>query len=167
MKKLALLFGLAAAMAASQAMAQVYLNELSIFGNWSRTRQSGQSIDIANVDVGYGRYLTPQTVGTLSYSHLNTEAMGSTSWMLGLKHYYDIGRRGNVVPYVDGAVGTTKAFGTTNNTSDRGRRWEFGAGVSTFFTEATSFDVGIEFFRNQTRPGGSGTIFGMGFTTRF
>jgi opacity protein-like surface antigen len=154
-------------MAASQAMAQVYPNELSFFGNWSRTRQSGQSVDVHNLDVGYGYYFTPQTVGTLSYSKLNTERTGSTSIMLGVKHYFDIGRRGSVIPYMNGGVGTTKGFGTTNNESDRGRRWEMGAGVATFFTEATSFDVGIEFFRNQTRPGASGTIYGMGFTTRF
>ena len=167
MKKLALLLGLAAAMAAGPAMAQVYPSELSIFGNWTRTRQSGQSVDVRNLDVGYGYYLTPQTVGTLSYSKFNDESTGQTSIMLGLKHYFDIGRRGNVVPYVNGGVGTTKGFGATGNESDRGRRWEMGTGVSTFLTEATSFDIGIEFFRNQTRPGGSGTIYGMGLTTRF
>ena len=161
MRKPALLLGIAIAMTAGQAMAQAYRHELSVFGNWAHFKQSGQTTSVNILDIDYGYYFTPQMVGTLGVSRFSTEGMGSTDLMLGGKYYFGIGRRGSFLTYVDGGIGTTKSAG------DRGRRWELGGGFAYFVTEATSFDVGIDWFGIKTSPSMSGTIIGVGFTTRF
>lgn len=161
MKRLALVLGMAIAMTASQAMAQVYRHELSLFGNWARAKQSGVKSNLSILDIDYGYYFTPRLVGTLGVSRFSTEGMGSTDLMLGGKYYFGIGRRGSFLPYVDGGYGSTKSA------ADRGRRWELGGGFAYFVTEATSFDVGIDWFGVKTGPSTTGTVIGMGFTTRF
>jgi hypothetical protein len=161
MRKLALLLGMTIAMAAGQAMAQTYRHELSFFGNWTRLKQSGQAVSVSILDVDYGYYFTPQMVGTLGISRFSTDGMGSTDVMLGGKYYFGVGRRDSILPYLAGGLGTTKTA------VERARRWELGGGFAYFLTESTSFDVGIDWFGIKTNPSTSGTIIGMGFTTRF
>jgi len=161
MKKSALLLGVALAMAAGPAMAQTYRHELSIFGNWTRLKQSGETIGVSILNVDYGYYFTPQLVGTLGVSRFSTDGMGSTDAMLGGKYYFGVGRRGSYLWYVDGGIGSTKTAG------DRGQRWELGGGLAYMITESTSFNIGIDWYGIKTTPGTLGTIIGMGFTTRF
>jgi hypothetical protein len=161
MKKLALVLGVLGAFAAGQAAAQTNRHEISAFGSWAHYKNSGQTTNVNFLDLDYGYYFTPQFVGTIGASRFSTDGTGSTDVMLGGKYYFGVGRRGNFVPFVDGALGTSKSAG------ERARRWEFGGGLSYFVTEATSFDVGIEWFRIKHTPTTSGTLIGMGFTTRF
>ena len=161
MKKVALLLGMAIAMAAGQAMAQTYRHELSAFGSWTRMKQSGEAVNVNILDVDYGYYFTPQTVGTLGISRFSSDRIGSTDVTLGGKYYFGVGRRDSIVPYVAGGIGTTKTAG------ERARRWELGGGFAYFVTESTSFDIGFDWFGIKTSPSTSGTLFGVGFTTRF
>lgn len=161
MKKIAPLLAMAVAMTAGQAMAQTYRHELSAFGSWTHLKQSGQTSNLSILDLDYGYYFTPQIVGTLGVSRFSTEGLGSTDVMLGGKYYFGTVRRGSYVPYLDGGIGTTKTAG------ERARRWELGGGIAYFVTEATSFDVGFDFFGIKTNPSTSGTIIGIGLTTRF
>ncbi|HEX9395593.1 MAG TPA: hypothetical protein VF943_02525 [Burkholderiales bacterium] len=161
-KKLALLAGVALAMAASQVMAQGYRSELSAFGNYTRMHQSDQSTSFSMLDVGYGYYFSPQLVGTLNITRVSSNSFGYTDLGLGAKYYFGVGRRSSFVPFVDGNIGIQKA------PSQHDRRWQFGFGGAYFVTEATSFDVGMHLFQVSSTPYiTNGTIFGMGFTTRF
>lgn len=161
MRKLALVLGVCGALAAGEAAAQTNRHELGIFGSWAHYKNSGQTTNVSFLDVDYGYYFTPQAVGTIGVSRFSTDGTGSTDAMLGGKYYFGTGRRDAFVPFVDGALGTSKSAG------ERARRWEFGGGLSYFVTESTSFDIGIEWFRVKTSPTTSGTLIGMGFTTRF
>ena len=161
-RKLALLAGVVMAMTAGLALAQGYRSELSAFGNYTRIKQQGQTSSISILDLGYGYYFTPQWVGKIDVTRVSADSFGYTDVGLGAKYYTSVGRRGSFSWFFDGTIGVEK--GPTHHD----RRYQFGFGGAWFVTEATSFDAGIHWFRVATEPfSASGTIFGMGFTTRF
>lgn len=162
MKKISVAAGLALLLLAGQAAAQAYRSELSTFGSYTRIKQGGQTTSFSILDVGYGYYFTPQFVGTLAMTRVSADGFGYTDLGIGAKYYFGIGRRGSILPFIDAN------FGIEKTPSYHDSRWQAGGGFAWFVTEATSFDLGMHYYRVSTEPSRtSGTIMGMGFTTRF
>jgi len=161
MKRLALVLGMALLMAAGQAMAQVYRHEVSTYGNWTHFSKAGQSTNVGIFELNYGYFFTPQFLGTLNYTRVSSDGFGYQDYGLGLKYYFGIGRRSSFIPFIDGSVGEEKTA------AERKLLWKVGGGFSYFVTEATSFDTGLHYYKVHTDPSFSGTVFGVGFTTRF
>jgi hypothetical protein len=168
MRKLALLVGALMAMSASLAMAQGYRTELSTFGSYTRIKNQGQTTSLSIFDVGYGYYFTPQFVGKIDVTRVSANSFGYTDFALGAKYYFGVGRRSSFITFVDGNYGVEKGTNQQAGSSHHDSRWQLGFGGAYFVTESTSFDVGLHWFRVSTEPySSSGTIVGMGFTTRF
>jgi len=117
----------------------------------------------------YGRYFRPQLVGTVGFQRNRLEAGGAdvatTAATVGAKYYFSPPRGNAIVPFVDGAVGV--AWTKANGNDDTDFTWEFGGGVSWFFTPATSFDAGLRLFQTSTEIETKGTRLFVGITTRF
>jgi len=161
-RKLVLLVGALLALNAGLAMAQGYRNEVSLFGNYTRMHQSGNVSSFSILDLGYGYYFTPQWVGKIDLTRVSSDSFGYTDLGLGAKYYTSVGRRGSFSWFFDGTLGIHTA------PSQRDRRYQFGFGAAQFITESTSLDLGIHWFRVASDPYiTNGTIFGIGFTTRF
>ena len=169
MKKLALLLGVLAGLAfAGAASAQAYRNEVSAFGSYTRMHQSGNTTSFSILDLGYGYYFSSQFVGTIGLQRVSTGTFGFTDIGIGAKYYFGVGRRSSFIPFVDAGLGTEKASDLATGSSHHNRRYQFGFGGAYFVTEATSFDVGLHWFRVASDPfSTNGTVMGMGFTTRF
>ena len=161
-RKFLLLAGALLAMNAAPALAQGYRHEVSAFGNYTRMHQSSQTSSFSILDLGYGYYFTPQWVGKIDYTRVSADTFGYTDIGIGAKYYTSVGRRGSFSWFFDGTLGIEKA------PSRQDRRYQFGFGGAWFVTEATSFDLGVHWFRVASQPYIiNGTVFGMGFTTRF
>ena len=155
MKKLAFVLGLVLSLAVGQAIAQAQHHEFSTFGQWARFKSGGTTTSVSILNLGYGYYFTPQLVGTLGITRVSASGFGATDVVIGGKYYFSIGRKGSLVPFVDGQIGTTKTD------TSRDRRWQLGGGVSYFVSESTSFDAGLHWLRINTDPSTSGTIIGV------
>ena len=111
----------------------------------------------------------PQLVGTLGLHRTFFEGGGieaaSTAFTVGAKYYITAPRAQGVAPFLDAAIGVAKTDNGRDNSTDF--TWEFGGGVSWFFTEATSFDAALRLFHTDTDIETKGTRIFVGITTRF
>ena len=166
----ALAVGFALSGLAAPAVAQTpqFSNEISVFGNWSDTREP-VDIEMTTVWLRYGRVVAPQLVGTIGVQRSRFEAAGvdsaSTALTVGAKYYFTQMTTQRIVPFVDAAVGVAISDSGNDDSSDF--TWEFGGGLSWFFTPHTSFDAGLRFFHTSTDVATKGTRFIIGLTTRF
>jgi hypothetical protein len=161
----AAVLGIAAPAAAQQA---TFSNEVSLFGRWDDIREPAD-VERTDVFLRYGRFFRPQLVGTVGFQRSRVEAEGSdvatTAATIGAKYYVSPLRANAIVPFVDGAVGF--AWTKANGNDDTDFTWEFGGGVSWFFTQATSFDAALHLFQTSTEIETKGTRLSVGITTRF
>jgi hypothetical protein len=154
--------------AASQSQtAQPFSGEIQLFGTWED--RDDPDIETTNITARYGHFFRPQLVGTLGLRYDSVEVPGSDSFgvsaLIGAKYYFNPLRTQAIVPFVDGAIG----FAHTDNGPDDSTdlTWEFGGGVSWFFTQATSIDAGLRLFHTDTDVETKGTQIFVGMTTRF
>lgn len=154
--------------AAAQQTAYPYRNEIGLSGSWEDYREP-EDLERSTLSLRYGRFVSPQLVGTFTLQRDRIEADGldftSTSWLIGAKYYFNAPRAQAIVPFVDGGIG----FSTIDTGSDDSTdlTWEIGGGVSWFFSQATSFDAGLRFFHTDTDVETKGTRIFVGITTRF
>jgi hypothetical protein len=165
-KKFAVMLGLFLSLAAGAAQAQ--RNELSAFGAWNSLSSGGRDFDVTILNVNYGYYFTPQFVGTLGVTRIDTDNGGGssadfTTFEAGAKFYFAAPRQGNFTPFIDGGIGIwdNKATNSTDTS------WRIGVGGAYFITEATSIDPTISYINIQSSPKTNGHIFGVRITTRF
>lgn len=170
-KTIAALFAGAAlvgfALPASAQQPLPFSNEISLFGTWEDRKDP--DIERSNVTLRYGRFFRPQIVGTLGLAYESTEVPGADSSSLiatvGAKYYFAPLRAQAIVPFVDGAIGVAHTDNGPSDSTDL--YWEFGGGVSWFFTQATSIDAGLRLFHADTDVETKGTRIFVGITTRF
>jgi hypothetical protein len=164
----ALLAAAALAGVAQGAHAQALRNEVSIFGSWEDIREPNK-FEQSTVNLRYGRFVTPQFVGTAGLQRSHFEGSGfdatSTALTIGAKYYFIAPRSQAIVPFIDASLGAAKTDNGTSDSTDL--TWEFGGGASFFFTEATSFDAGLRLFHTNTDSTTKGTRAFVGITTRF
>lgn len=143
-------------------------HEISLFGNWEDTREP-EDVERTNLFLRYGRFFSPQLVGTLGLQRSRLEAAGTdvatTALTVGAKYYISPPRSQAIAPFLDAAIGYANTDTGANDSNDL--IWEFGGGVSWFFTEATSFDAGLRFFQTDTDIETQGTRLTVGITSRF
>ena len=170
-KAIAALFAGAAlggfALPASAQQSMPFSNEIQLFGTWEDRKDP--DIETSNVVLRYGRFFRPQLVGTLSLRYSSTEVPGADQSALGAlvgaKYYFAPIRAQSMVPFVDGAIGIAHTDSGPSDSTDF--TWEFGGGVSWFFTPDTSFDAGLRLFHTDTDVETKGTQIFVGITTRF
>lgn len=164
----ALVAGAALGLAALPVAAQTYRNEISLYGAWEDQRKP-TDLEQSHIAARYGRYVSPQLVGTLGLRRSRFEGGGfeatSTALTVGAKYYINAPRAQAIAPFVDAAVGAAITDNGRDSSTDL--TWEFGGGVSWFFTEATSFDAALRFFHTSTDLETKGTRLVLGITTRF
>jgi outer membrane protein with beta-barrel domain len=164
----ALVAGIALTGLALSASAQTFSNEVSVFGSWEDTR-APVDIDQTNVYARYGRVIAPQVVGTVGLQRSRFKATGvdstTTALTVGAKYYITPTTTRAIVPFVDASIGVANTDSGADDGTDF--TWEFGGGVSWFFTPATSFDAGLRFFHTSTDVTTKGTRLFVGVTTRF
>lgn len=158
-----------AALAAPAAAQQTYphRNEISVAGSWDDVREPAD-VEITNVQLRYGRFMTQQFLATGALTRTSFEATGidttSTTFMVGAKYYINPPRVG-LVPFLDAAIGVAMTDTGASDSSDL--TWEFGGGAAYFLTERTSLDAGIRFYHTDTDAETRGTRLFVGLTTRF
>jgi hypothetical protein len=144
-----------------------FSNEISLFGTWEDRKDP--DIETTRIAARYGRFLRPQIVGTLGLRYDSTEVPGADSSalavLIGAKYYFTPPRAQAIVPFIDGAIGLAHSDNGPSDSTDL--TWEFGGGVSWFFTQATSFDAGLRLFQTDTDIETKGTQIFVGITTRF
>jgi hypothetical protein len=154
--------------AAAQQQGSAFSSEVSVFGMWEDLREPAD-VERTDVFLRYGRYFRPQIVGTLGFQRSRLEAAGSdvatTAATIGAKYYFTPPRTNAMVPFLDGAIGVAWTKANGDDSSDF--TWEFGGGVSWFFSAATSFDAGLHLFQTSTDVETKGTRLFVGITTRF
>jgi hypothetical protein len=154
--------------AAAQQQPSTFGSEISLFGMWDDIREP-DNFERTEVNLRYGRYFRPQLVGTVGFQRWRLEADGSdiasTAATIGAKYYVTPPRANAIVPFVDGAIGL--AWTKANGDDSTDFTWEFGGGVSWFFTAATSFDAGLHLYQTKTDIETKGTRLFVGVTTRF
>jgi hypothetical protein len=164
----ALIAGAALAGVAQAALAQTFRNEVSVFGSWEDIDEPTK-LEQTTLDLRYGRFVAPQLVGTLGLRRTFFEGGGieaaSTALMVGAKYYITAPRNQGLAPFLDAALGVAKTDNGRDNSTDFS--WEFGGGLSWFFTEATSFDAALRLFHTDTDVETKGTRIFVGITTRF
>jgi hypothetical protein len=170
-KLMAALFAAALTALSGQAMAQAqaHSNEISLFGSYDDVDEPTEA-EVFNLNLRYGRFLSPQLVATLGLnrSSFETDAAESTSTaiLVGAKYYFGEVRAQNLVPFADAAVGfaNTDATGVGDSTD---LTWEFGGGAAFMFSEATSLDAALRFYHTDTDSRTKGLRLFVGLTTRF
>lgn len=159
------LAGFAVPAASQQAMP--FNNEIQLFGSWLDQKDPDQ--ETTNIVARYGRFFRPQIVGTLGLRYAHSEVPGpdasELAVLIGGKYYFTPLRAQAIVPFVDGAIGLAHRDSGVSDSSDF--TWEFGGGVSWFFTQATSIDAGLRLFHTDTDVETKGTQLFVGITTRF
>jgi opacity protein-like surface antigen len=164
----ALVAGAALGCAAVTASAQTYRNEISLFGAWEDTREP-VDVEQSHLFARYGRFVSPQMVGTLGLQRSRFEGGGleatTTAITVGAKYYIHAPKARVIAPFVEAAVGAAIIDDGSEDSTDL--TWELGGGVSWFFTEATSFDASLRFFQTSTDIETKGTRLFVGITTRF
>jgi opacity protein-like surface antigen len=167
-KSLALFAGMALGCAAVTASAQTYRNEISLFGAWEDTREP-VDVEQSHLFARYGRFVSPQLVGTLGLQRSRFEGGGleatSTGITVGAKYYIQPPKARVIAPFLEAAVGAAITDSGRDDSTDL--TWELGGGVAWFFTEATSFDATLRFFQTSTDIETKGTRLFVGITTRF
>ncbi|HEX6265834.1 MAG TPA: outer membrane beta-barrel protein [Burkholderiales bacterium] len=145
-----------------------YQNEISVFGTWDKVDEPVE-IEVTNVQLRYGRYLSPQIVGTAALSRTrfetNTSDDVTTALMVGAKYYFSQLRAQALVPFVDGAIGLANTDSGGSDSTDF--TWEVGGGVAYFISERTSLDASIRLYQTSTDAETEGTRLFVGLTTRF
>ena len=163
-----LIAGAALAGVAQGALAQTFRNEVSLFGSWEDIDEPTK-LEQTTLDLRFGRFVSPQLVGTLGLRRTFFEGGGieaaSTALMVGAKYYITPPRNQGLAPFLDAALGVAKTDNGRDNSTDFS--WEFGGGLSWFFTEATSFDAALRLFHTDTDVETKGTRMFVGITTRF
>ena len=162
-----LLIGAALAAVAAPAAAQTHRNEISVAGSWDDVREPAD-VEVTNVQLRYGRFMTPQLVATGGFARTRFQATGidtaTTALTVGAKYYVSPPRVG-LVPFVDAAVGVAMTDTGASDSSDV--TWELGGGAAYFLTERTSLDAGLRFYHTDTDAATRGTRLFVGLTTRF
>ena len=145
-----------------------FTNEISVFGSWENMDEP-VDVEQTNINLRYGRVIQPQLVGTLGLRRTRFEGGGidaaATALLVGAKYYITAPRGNAIVPFLDAAVGVAMTDDGRDDSTDL--TWEFGGGVSWFFTQATSFDAALRFFHTNTDVETKGTRITIGLTTRF
>lgn len=143
-------------------------NEISLYGSWQNLNEPTDSSQ-THVDVRYGRFVTPQLLGTagLLYSRFKGPTIDATSAGLtvGAKYYINAPRAQAIAPFLDASVGAALTDDGQKNSTDL--TWELGGGVAYFLTDATSLDAALRLFHTNTDVTTKGTRFLFGITTRF
>jgi opacity protein-like surface antigen len=164
----ALVAGAALAGVAQGALAQTFRNEVSLFGSWEDIDEPTK-FEQSNLYLRYGRFVSPQFVGTLGLQRWRFEGSGidasTLALTVGAKYYITPPRNQAIAPFLDAAIGVAKTDNGSDDSTDF--TWEVGGGVSWFFTEATSFDAGLRLFHTSTDVETKGTRIFVGITTRF
>jgi opacity protein-like surface antigen len=149
------------------AVAQTHRNEISVAGSWDDVREPAD-VEVTNVQLRYGRFMSPQLVATGGLHRTRFQATGldtaTTAFTVGAKYYINAPRQG-LVPFVDAAVGVAMTDTGSSDSSDF--TWELGGGAAYFLTERTSLDAGIRFYHTDTDAATRGTRLFVGLTTRF
>lgn len=156
------------------AFAQEKANEISFSGSVTNIDFGGVSMTMTQGNVSYGKYLTPQLVGTVSYRLTDTSTSGFSSTDsaigLGAKYYLNVAKSGDFVPFGEAGLsfGSNKSSGSS--TSNTGIL--IGAGASYFMTETASIDGAFDFISASASGGGASstitmTILRVGLTQRF
>jgi hypothetical protein len=150
------------------ACAQAFKNEVSISGSWEDINEPTDFEQIT-LFLRYGRFVTPQLVGTAGLQHSSFEGPGfeakNTGLTVGAKYYITVPRNQAISPFLDASIGVAKTDNGSEDSTDF--TWEFGGGISWFFTEATSVDAALRLFHTSTDVETKGTRFFLGLTTRF
>jgi hypothetical protein len=170
-KTIAVLFAGAAlagfAFPAASQTAQPFSGEITLFGTWED--REDPDIERTTIMARYGHFFRPQLVGTLGLRYNSEEVPGSDTFgvsaLVGAKYYFSPLRAQAIVPFVDGAIGLAHNDNGPDDSTDL--TWEFGGGVSWFFTQATSIDAGLRLFHTDTDVETKGTEIFVGMTTRF
>jgi opacity protein-like surface antigen len=164
------LLALALAGTAATAAAQEFpfRHEVSIFGSWDDVDEP-EPQETLNLNLRYGYFVSPRALATASLSRLSVEDSSgdaaSTTFLIGAKYYFGELRQQSLVPFVDGGVGFTHIDTGVDDGTDLS--WEFGGGVSMFFSQNTSVDAGLRFFNTDTDVRTKGIRAFVGLTTRF
>ncbi len=113
-----------ASVQASAAEFEPKRNELSFYGSIDSqsTNQGGGSQTTTSLFVSYGRYFTPQLVGTVN-GFLMQSGSGASKFTMqdvgvGAKYYFMVGKAGDWTPFVEGgleAASTQTGGGSTYN----------------------------------------------------
>jgi hypothetical protein len=147
---------------------QTFDHEVSFFGNWESISEPAD-FDTTSVFFRYGKYFSPQLVGTLGVNMTTLEGNGfdssTTALTLGAKYYFNLPREKNIAPFVEGTIGVASTDAGGNSSSDM--TWEIGGGAAWFFTPTTSFDAAFRFFQTDGDVTTEGTRLTVGITTRF
>ncbi len=165
---LAAVLGVAVAFPTAAQQAQPFRHEVSLFGTWDDVDEP-QNVEILNLNLRYGYFVSPRLVATGSLSRFSFEGEGtdqsSTTFLVGAKYYFGELRRQALVPFVDGGVGFSNVDSGAGDDTDFS--WEVGGGVSLFFTEHTSVDGALRLFNTKTDARTKGIKAFFGLTTRF
>jgi len=153
---------------ATSTLAQTMRNEISLFGSWEDIREPTK-LEQTHLFARYGRFVSPQLVGTVGLQRSRFEGAGvdatTTGVTLGAKYYIQAPRARAFAPFLDAAIGVAQTDNGRDDSSDL--TWELGGGASWFFTESTSFDAALRIFHTSTDVETKGTRLFVGITTRF
>jgi hypothetical protein len=170
MKKTVAAFVAGAALSgvAVPACAEAFKNEVSISGSWEDISEPTE-FEQTTLFLRYGRFVSPQLLGTAGLQHSRFKGPGieatSSGLTVGAKYYITAPRAQAISPFLDVSLGVARTDNGTEDSTDF--TWEFGGGVSWFFTEATSVDAALRLFHTSTDVETKGTRFFLGITTRF
>lgn len=145
-----------------------FRHEASLFGSWDDVDEPEQS-ETLNLNLRYGYFLSPRALATASLSRLSVESRAgdaaTTIVLVGAKYYFGDLRPQGLVPFVDAGVG----FAHIDTGRDDGTdlSWEFGGGISMFFSANTSVDAALRFYNTDTDARNQGIRAFLGLTTRF
>jgi opacity protein-like surface antigen len=164
----ALLAGAALAGFALSAGAEAQKNEISLYGSWEDINEP-TDLQAITLNVRYGRFVTPQLLGTAGVLHSRfkgpTVDAASTALTVGAKYYIHAPRAEALVPFLDASIGAAISDDGREDSTDF--MWELGGGVAYFLSEATSIDVALRLFHTSTDVTTKGSRFFLGITTRF
>ena len=150
------------------AAAQVYQNELSVFGTMDNVNEPIDH-ELAVLNLRYGFYFSPRTLATLGLAHarFDTSVVDTTSTSLtaGVKHYFGEQAPRALLPFVEAALGLARVDSGVDEDTDF--TMELGAGAAWFITDASSVDVSLRWYHTDTNDGTEGLRLFLGLTTRF
>lgn len=150
------------------AHAQTYQNEISLFGAWDSADKPADT-DTVNVNVRYGRFMTPRIVaeGTIGYNRFETDSShaSTTQFLAGAKYYFGEAQKQGLVPFADVGIGFASSDTPGHDSTDLA--WAIGGGVSMFVSERTSIDTALRLYHVNTDAETQGVRLSIGLTTRF